>query len=335
MIEVENVTKRYGEREVVRDVSFRVGKSEIVGVLGPNGAGKTTTLRMLCAYLPVTSGRISVAGCDVLEDPIGARRAIGYLPENTPLYPEMRVGEYLAFRAALKKVAGKDRKKSVDAAMEQAKVADHRDRIVGQLSKGYLQRVGLADALVARPPILILDEPTVGVDPNQIRQTRDLIRSLGSDHTILLSTHILPEVEAVCGRVVIIHKGKIVGEGSPAELESRMEGSYTLHVEGRGDAEKARAGLAAVAGVKDALPQGVAAEQGAAGIFRIDLVVDARTDVRDDVFRAAVDGGYVLREMRSEQMTLEDVFADLTTTEEAPDEPAPVPQPHPEKKEVS
>jgi ABC-2 type transport system ATP-binding protein len=329
VIEVENVTKRYGDREVVRDVSFRVAKSEIVGFLGPNGAGKTTTLRMLCAYLPATSGRIDVAGCDVLEDPVGARRAIGYLPENTPLYPEMRVGEYLSFRATLKKVPGKDRKKSVDAAMEQARVADHRDRIIGQLSKGYRQRVGLADALVARPPILVLDEPTVGLDPNQIRQTRDLVRSLGADHTILLSTHILPEVEAVCGRVVIIHKGRIVGEGSPAELENRMKGSYTLHVEGRGDGGKARAGLGAIGGVQDAVDREVPADRRAAGIFRIDMVVDAKTDVRDDVFRAAVDGGWVLREMRGEQMTLEDVFADLTTTEEAPPEPA-----EPEKKDA-
>jgi ABC-2 type transport system ATP-binding protein len=315
MIEVEHVTKRFTDRDVVRDVSFRVEKAEIVGFLGPNGAGKTTTLRMLCAYLPTTAGRISVAGCDVLEDPLGARLAIGYLPENTPLYPEMRVEEYLHFRAALKRVPRKDRKKNVQAAMEQAQVADHKSRICGQLSKGYRQRVGIADALVAKPPILVLDEPTVGLDPNQIRQTRSLVRSLGADHTVLLSTHILPEVEAVCGRVLIIHKGKIVGEGTPTELERGLQGSYTLLVEGRGDAAKAKEALGAISGVRSVEDrQGHHAEP---GIFGLALAVDAKVDARDDVFAAAVSGGWILREMRGEKMTLEDVFAELTTHEEA------------------
>ena len=332
MIQIEHVTKRFADRDAVKDVSFRVDKAEIVGFLGPNGAGKTTTLRMLCAYLPATAGRISVAGCDVLEDPIGARRAIGYLPENTPLYPEMRVEEYLHFRAALKKVPGKDRKKSVDAAMEQAQVTDHRRRIAGQLSKGYRQRVGLADALVAKPPILVLDEPTVGLDPNQIRQTRALIRALGADHTVLLSTHILPEVEAVCGRVVIIHKGRIVGEGTPSDLEKRLQGTYTLHVEGRGDAARAKESVGGIEGVRDVGDVGPTEADRAAGIFRLLLSVDARADARDDVFRAAVSGGWILREMRGEQMTLEDVFTELTTHEEpAPSAEASTPEPNPKE----
>ncbi|MCE7893748.1 MAG: ATP-binding cassette domain-containing protein, partial [Sorangiineae bacterium PRO1] len=221
MIEVERLTKDYGTVVAVRDVSFSVGKGEIVGFLGPNGAGKSTTMRILVGFLGATSGRVRVAGHDIVEDSQEARRAIGYMPESAPLYPEMRVREYLAFRAAVKKVARAERKRAVERAMSLAVVTEMADTVIGHLSKGYRQRVGLADALVANPPLLILDEPTAGLDPNQIREVRRLIRELGESHTILLSTHILSEVESTCDRAIVIARGRLVAEGSIDELRAR------------------------------------------------------------------------------------------------------------------
>ena len=221
MIEVESLSRRYGNRWAVRDVSFRVASGEIVGFLGPNGAGKTTTLRMLTGYLAPSSGAIRIDGIDALQDPIGARERLGYMPEGVPLYREMRVYEYLRHRAALKGVAAVS--DAVDRSLERAGVADARRRIIGQLSKGYRQRVGLAEALIADPPILILDEPTSGLDPNQVRQFRELVRSFRRDKTVLLSTHILSEVEAVCDRVIIIHAGQKVADLESEDTETSLE----------------------------------------------------------------------------------------------------------------
>src|SRR5437773_1851990 len=212
MIQVEHLVKDYGTVVAVNDVSFEVGRGEVVGFLGPNGAGKSTTLRIIAGFLGPTSGRVRIDGLDVLDDAIRARRGIGYMPEAAPLYPEMRVSEYLRFRAELKGVGRRDRTTAVGRAMDMAGVTEMSKTVIGHLSKGYRQRVGLADALVAKPPMLILDEPTAGLDPNQIREVRALVKELGKDHTIFLSTHILPEVEATCARAIVIDRGKLVAE---------------------------------------------------------------------------------------------------------------------------
>src|SRR6478672_1969447 len=245
MIELDRLSKRYGAFRAVDRVSFSVGRGEIVGLLGPNGAGKTTTMRMLTTYLPPTSGRATLAGYDVLDDPLEVRRRVGYLPENVPLYTEMRVRAYLNFRAKLKDVPRKRRKAAVDEVVARCHLEKVDDQILGHLSKGFRQRVGLAEAMVHDPDILILDEPTAGLDPIQIREVRALIRELGDRHTILLSTHIMSEVEAVCGRVVIIAKGVIA-------LDDRLDDLHTestILLEARGPADAIRRGLESVAGV--------------------------------------------------------------------------------------
>lgn len=224
VIETDKLTRKFGDRTAVESLTFRVPRGEIVGFLGPNGAGKSTTLKILSGYLPPTSGRATVGGFDVVEQSLEARRQIGYMPETVPLHPEMRVEEYLSFRAEIKGVR-KDRKKAVDRALELTDVKDVSRRLIGELSKGYKQRVGLADALVASPPLLILDEPTEGLDPNQILKFRELIKGLGGEHTIFLSTHILSEVEAVCSRATIIDHGKIVTEGTLSSIRSQMDSS--------------------------------------------------------------------------------------------------------------
>ena len=240
MIDVRHLTKRYGERTAVNDLSFSVERGEVVGFLGPNGAGKSTTLRMLTGFLEPSAGEVRIAGFDAKKQPLEVKRSVGYMPEAVPLYLEMRVVEYLRYRAELKGVPRRDRKQNVDKALELANVADVRGRIIGQLSKGYRQRVGLADALVADPPLLILDEPTAGLDPNQIRQVRDLVRSLGREKTVLLSTHILPEVEAICGRVIILDRGRLVSSGRPEELRSVSGGVRALSLEAKVAADRLR-----------------------------------------------------------------------------------------------
>lgn len=218
MIDVRNLTKYYGDYAAVRGVTFDVPQGQIVGFLGPNGAGKSTTMRILAGYLTATSGSATIDGIDVFWDPVSARRRIGYMPENCPLYSEMRVREYLHFRAGLKGLGGRQRQKRIGYVLDRAHVADEADTLCGNLSKGYRQRVGLADALLADPPVLILDEPTAGLDPAQIRETRGVIRELGREHTVLLSTHILSEVEMTCDRVIIIHQGQVAASGALAEL---------------------------------------------------------------------------------------------------------------------
>ncbi len=225
MILVENLTKYYGEYPAVRGVSFEVPKGQVVGFLGPNGAGKSTTMRMLAGYLTPTSGKASIGGKDVFYDPIAARQRIGYMPENCPLYPEMRVGEYLKFRAGLKGLGWGTRRKRIDYVLSKCWLTDVRRQLIGTLSKGYRQRVGLADALLADPPVLILDEPTAGLDPTQIRETRKLIRELGNEHTMLLSTHILSEVEMACDSVIIIYQGAVVENGSLSAVREKHRNS--------------------------------------------------------------------------------------------------------------
>jgi ABC-2 type transport system ATP-binding protein len=290
----------------VDDVSFEVSRGEIVGFLGPNGAGKTTTMRMLTGYLPATGGDVEVAGRDVFTESREVRKRIGYLPESCPLYPDMRVQEYLGYRGRLKGLGGKHLRKRVAAVVEQCSLGDVQRRIIGQLSKGYRQRVGLADALVHEPELLILDEPTIGLDPNQIRHVRDLIRDLASEHTILLSTHILPEVEMTCRRVLIINKGRIIASDSPTTLRARMEGGGQVVADVRGPEDQIREGLAGLSGA-------VAVDLENRNdwlLCRVDC--EEGTDLRADLFNLAATRGWALRELRMEHTSLEEVFVSLT-----------------------
>jgi len=321
VIEVSGLSKRFGSRLAVDDVSFSVGKGELVGFLGPNGAGKSTTLRMITGFLAPTGGSVRVGGIDVDVDPIGSRQQIGYMPEGVPLYPEMRVTEYLRYRAQLKGIRGRDVKKAVERSLEEAAVTEAADRIIGQLSKGYRQRVGLADALVADPPLLILDEPTSGLDPNQIREVRELLRGFAGRKTVFISTHILPEVQAICERVVIIHRGKMVGEGAPDELRHHFGGRHTVHIVGRGSVEAFRQALSQASTVRAVLKLEPASEGTAQGyrelpgIVQGTVEVDPTDDASEDIFAAVAAAGLTLRELRAEEATLEAVFGELTTEE--------------------
>jgi gliding motility-associated transport system ATP-binding protein len=308
VIEVEHLTKRYGTVTAVDDVSFRVNKGEILGFLGPNGAGKTTTMRVLTGYMPATDGRAAVAGYDVFDHPIEAKQRTGYLPETPPLYPDMTVREYLNFVAKIKGVAPKDRAARVDQVMTRTWVTDMANRACGKLSKGYRQRVGLAQALIHNPEVLILDEPTAGLDPKQINETRRLIKALAGDHTIILSTHILTEVEQTCQRVVIINKGKVVAEDTPENLTRRLRGSATMFVQVDGDrAAEAQAALARV--------DGVARVTADASGTAFEVESESGRDVRRELARAVIGGGWGLLELRPMRLSLEEVFLSLTTEE--------------------
>ena len=312
MIEVQHLTKRFGRVTAVDDVSFRVERGEILGFLGPNGAGKTTTMRVLTGYMPATEGRTLVAGFDVFEQPIEAKRRTGYLPETPPLYPEMTVREYLTFVARLKAVPSAERTRRVGAVMDRTRVSEVADRHCGKLSKGYRQRVGLAQALIHNPDVLILDEPTAGLDPKQIIETRQLIKNLAGDHTIILSTHILPEVSQTCQRVVIINKGKVVAIDTPANLTSRLRGSETLYVQIDGGGAAVDSALAEVPGVTK-----VTEADRHDGLVGYEVESTRGRDVRRDLARAVVTQGWGLLELRPVRMSLEDIFLSLTT-EEAP-----------------
>src|SRR6266550_3597705 len=249
MIKVEGLTKRYARTVAVDNISFEVEKGGIVGFLGPNGAGKTTTMRCLTCFMPPTSGSASVAGFDVLEQPLEVKKRIGYLPETPPLYPDMEVGEYLTFVGKLKGLVTSDVPKRVDEVCDRCAITDVKSKLIGKLSKGYRQRVGLAQAILHNPDVLILDEPTSGLDPKQIIETRELIRSLAGDHTIILSTHILPEVSQTCDRVVIINKGRVVAEDTPHNLTARLRGSETLYIQVDTNGADATGALQRVPGV--------------------------------------------------------------------------------------
>ena len=325
MIEVQHITKRYGRVTAVDDVSFRVERGEILGFLGPNGAGKTTTMRILTGYMPASEGRAMVAGYDVFDDALEAKRRTGYLPETPPLYPDMTTREYLDFVAKIKGVPSRERKQRVAAVMERTRIADMADRHCGKLSKGYRQRVGLAQALIHNPDVLILDEPTAGLDPKQIIETRGLIRSLAGDHTIVLSTHILPEVAQTCQRVVIINRGRVVAVDTPDNLTARLKGAATMYVQVDAAGAEAGPALAAVAGVTRVTstdqPRGAAADApppvGPLQAFEVESEPDV--DVRRDLARAVVQRGWGLLELRPVRMSLEDVFLQVTT-EELPEE---------------
>ena len=315
MIEVQHLTKRYGPTTAVDDVSFRVEKGEILGFLGPNGAGKTTTIRVLTGYMPPTEGKAVVAGYDVFEKPIEAKQRTGYLPETPPLYPEMTVREYLTFVANLKLGAlpKSQRRSRVDTAMKKTHVDDMANRHCSKLSKGYRQRVGLAQALIHDPEVLILDEPTAGLDPKQIIETRDLIRGLGGDHTIILSTHILPEVAQTCQRVVIINRGRVVAEDTPENLTHQVKGAATLYVQVEADSDPTEL-LRTVPGVSTVT---VADTHGRLKGFEIEA--QPNRDVRRDVARAVVDRGWGLLELRPTRLSLEEIFLQLTTEEKPED----------------
>ena len=315
MIEVESLTKRYGRATAVDGVSFRVEKGEILGFLGPNGAGKTTTMRILTCYLPPTEGTARVAGYDVFAQPMEVKRRVGYLPESPPLYPDMSVRDYLDFCARIKGVAGKERTARVAYAIETCRVGDVRDKLIAKLSKGYRQRVGLAQAILHNPDVLILDEPTAGLDPKQIIETRELIRGLAGSHTVILSTHILPEVSMTCGRVVIINKGRVVAEDTPENLTRRLKGAGTIRVEARGDATSVLEAVKAVPGVLAAHPRG-----GHDGSVIVDVEAEAGRDVRAELAWAVVTKGHQLLGLQQLGMSLEEIFLHLTTTDAA--EPA-------------
>jgi ABC-2 type transport system ATP-binding protein len=314
VVEVQHVTKRYGSLTAVDDISFAVERGEILGFLGPNGAGKTTTMRILTGYLPATEGLARVAGFDVFEQPVEAKRRTGYLPETPPLYPEMTVAEYLRFVARINGMPASDRKTQIGSAMERTNIADMANRFCGTLSKGYRQRVGLAQAILHNPEVLILDEPTAGLDPRQIIETRKLIAELAGDHTIILSTHILPEVSQTCQRVVIINRGRVIAVDTPDNLTARLQGSQTLYLQVDTLGADPVPSLEGIGGVVSVTPAD--RRDGVAGYH----VESGRgDDIRRELSRTVVANGWDLLELRPQQMSLEDIFLQLTTEDAATD----------------
>ena len=313
MIQVEHLSKSYGTRQALNDVTFSVAKGEVLGFLGPNAAGKTTTMRILTGYLPATGGRATVAGFDVTRQSLEARRHIGYLPETVPLYPEMSVRGYLDFMAKIKALPGNTRKRDLDRVMEMVGVEQRSSDLIGKLSRGYRQRVGLAQAILGGPDVLILDEPTVGLDPRQIIEIRNLIKGLGGEHTVMLSTHILPEVSATCSRVIIINEGRVVAEDTPDNLTRRLLGGDNLQLEVRGPRPDVLARLRR-------LPQVVtveAAADGQDGVSVYTLACESGADIREQVAASVVGAGWGLLELRVMRLSLEEIFLQVTTTEEA------------------
>ncbi|HYY89689.1 MAG TPA: ABC transporter ATP-binding protein [Chloroflexota bacterium] len=314
MIRVEHLTKNYGPRVAVADVTFEVQKGEVLGFLGPNGAGKTTTMRILTGYLPPSGGRAEVAGFDVATQSLQARANIGYLPETVPLYPDMNVRSYLDFMAKLKGIG--ERRREVDRAMEKARIAHRAHDAIGKLSKGLRQRAGLAQALLGEPPVLILDEPTSGLDPKQIIETRNLIKSLGGEHTVVLSTHILPEVAATCSRIVIISNGRVVAEDTPANLDRRLKGAESISVTVRGPRDAVVKTLKAVPRVLsvDADTDG---RQVSDGLNAFTVQSEVGADIREALASAVVTSGFGLMELRPAHLSLEEIFLQLTTSDTA------------------
>ena len=309
MIQVTGLTKRYGSATAVDDISFVVPRGKIVGFLGPNGAGKSTTLKMITGYLAPTSGRVSVDGIDVHDHPREARRRIGYMPEGVPMYKDMRVLEYLRFRAELKEMNRRTIPTAIDRALQQADVADATEKLIGHLSKGYRQRVGLADALLTDPPLLILDEPSSGLDPNQNRHVRELLRGFEGDKTVLLSTHILPQVESTCSQVIIIQRGKVVAQGDASEIREAPRGPRFVTLGGPSPASAYEAALRDVPGVRHIEHR----TSGDTTPGAIRLEVASGEETLDAIFKAVVAAGLSLREMSPEAASLESVFAELTT----------------------
>jgi ABC-2 type transport system ATP-binding protein len=324
MIQVEGLSKRYARHVAVNNISFSVEKGDIVGFLGPNGAGKTTTMRILTCFLPPTEGKATVAGFDVFDQPFEVKKRIGYLPEAPPLYPEMRVEDYLKFVARLKNVPAGEINARAEQVMERCAVGDAKSKLISKLSKGYRQRVGLAQAIIHNPDVLILDEPTSGLDPKQINETRELIKSLSGEHTIVLSTHILPEVEAVCQKVIIINKGRLVATDSVEHLKSRAGVGSAVLVQvdtaNQADALEVRQRLEQVPGVSKVLDRAVSGDR---LVFEVESL--AGRNVRGDLARAIVHAGWNLLELKSMTLSLEEVFLELTgadAVQKAPEQPA-------------
>jgi len=313
VVEVEGLTKYYGRSPfpAIQDVTFRVEKGEILGFLGPNGAGKTTTMRIITGYFPPSKGTARVAGFDVLEQPMEVKKRVGYLPEHPPLYNDMTVEGFLGFVADIKGVERSRKKSRVGEVMERCGLDDVRDVRIGKLSKGYRQRVGVAQALVHDPEVLILDEPTIGLDPRQVVEVRNLIKSLAGERTVILSTHILPEVSMTCGRVVIINKGRVVAEDTPENLTARLRGTQRIFVEVRGPVDEVEKTLREVPDVRD-----VQREGSRDGTHRFVVESALEKDVRAQLAASVVEGGFELLELRPVGMSLEDIFLQLTTEEE-------------------
>jgi ABC-2 type transport system ATP-binding protein len=306
MIKVENLTKRYAGVPAINNLNFEVDKGEIVGFLGPNGAGKSTTMKILTSYMPATSGRARFAGFDVFEQSLEARKRLGYLPENTPLYTDMRVSEYLRYRARLKGVTGGKVRERVGDVLELCNLREVERKLIGALSKGYRQRVGLADALVHDPDLLILDEPTIGLDPNQIRQVRELIKNLAHKRTVLISTHILPEVEIMCSRVIVIHKGEIRASDTAENLLQNHRAAGSVRLDAKVGADDGKTLLAQLPGVRDVT------EERNGEYVTYHLRTEANADPSEQVMRLAMDRRWSVRELTRRRATLEDVFVDLT-----------------------
>jgi ABC-2 type transport system ATP-binding protein len=310
VIEVKELTRYYGETRAIHNVSFDVQKGEVLGLLGPNAAGKTTTMKILTCYMPPTSGSATVGGFDIWDQPMEIKQRIGYLPENPPLYNDLRVTEYLDFVSKVKGVPSDKRQSAIDTSIEKAALQSVKKQVIGSLSKGFRQRVGLAQALLNDPEILILDEPTVGLDPRQIIEIRELIKNLGGDHTIILSTHILPEVEMTCGRVVIINEGEVVAEDTPGNLTRRLKGSERTVLEVEGDEKTTGSVLQGFSEVTKVDKKKLATDN------RFKYILETSSDIRRDLAKALVDKGLGLYELRSEAYSLEEIFLHLTTKEE-------------------
>ena len=308
MIKVQNLTKRYGQHAALDGVSFSVGRGEVVGFLGPNGAGKSTTMRILTTFMAATSGTVRVGGDCVFENPMRVRERLGYMPENNPLPPDLRVGDYLKFRAQLKRLANGNSAQRIDEVMEQCGIANVAGRFIGQLSHGYRKRVGMADALLGRPELIVLDEPTSGLDPNQVRSVRKLIRELAGDHTMLISSHILSEIEMTCDRIVILHEGRLLASGALDELMAKANAAVVAEV--RGPLADVKAW-----GDKLALGQAECAEQ-PGGYVRCRFANAKSADAREKIFTSANERGWPLRELTRQAPSLEDLFVSLTRGKE-------------------
>lgn len=316
MITVEHLSKTFGPHQALSDVSFHVKKGEVLGFLGPNGAGKTTTMRILTGYLPATSGTAKVAGYDLSTHSLEARRRLGYLPESVPLYPEMSVRGYLDFMARVKGIPRDRRRAAIDEAMEKTRVAERADQLIGKLSKGFRQRLGLAQALLGNPDVLILDEPTVGLDPKQIIETRNLIKGLGGEHTIVLSTHILPEVSMTCSRVVIVNEGRTVAEDTPENLNRRLRSGESVQLTVRGPKQQVIQRLRAVPRVISVTADSVDGRPVEGGLASYTVTCEQGSDVREQLAQAVVASGWGLLELRTTGLSLEEIFLRLTTSEE-------------------
>ena len=316
MIEVTNLTKKYGDHIAVDHLSFRVEKGQIYGFLGPNGAGKSTTMNIITGYLAATEGTVTIDGKDIQKDPEEATRSIGYLPELPPLYVDMTVREYLEFVAELKKVPKKERKQQIDEVMEMTQITDMQQRLIKNLSKGYRQRVGLAQAILGYPEVIILDEPTVGLDPKQIIEIRDLIRKLGENHTVILSSHILSEVSAVCDHIMIIAHGKLVASDSPENLQKLMSGSMELNLEVKGSAAAVKSALQEISQI-DRIEENTEASK---NVAKLKVISKENADIREQVFYALADAKLPILEMTHAEKSLEDIFLELTE-DVAPSQP--------------